>query len=94
MFFQRLAQFSETEQDVQETIEGFLLRHDCAMCLGAVDGTLIRMHSLRMSMLVLQVEVEWDVQQTVYKKASCNSTSSTGNGVREALTQFFTQNSI
>ena len=43
IFFQRLVKFPATNQEVQETIEEFLLKHDNPMCLGAVDGTHISM---------------------------------------------------
>ena len=40
------------------------------------------------------VEVEWDSPQTIYHKAACNVHTIAGNGIREALTDYFLQNPL
>ena len=40
------------------------------------------------------VEIDWDLPDTIYKKLASNVQTTTGAGVREALTQFFVQNPL
>ena len=38
-------------------------------------------------------ELDWDIPRTVYKKPSCNSQTTGGNDVRQALTDYFVKKS-